>query len=198
MKAKDVARTYNLDVDTFERWLPTSGHPYTQGAFGGLVIPDEHVGAVVQDFSIKYAAEMERLAAANAEAEKAAKEKQQALAGILITSGFNFDGYTITRYSGYISGDDVVQVDRGTVGWFSSGTNVGASMMESLSHIRRNALAELKEAAYALGCNAVIGVDFDYLTLEPETANSNGGTTYLPYVFGVTANGNAVVIEKNA
>lgn len=59
------------------------------------------------------------------------------------------------------------------------------------------ALAELKEAAYDLGCNAVIGVDFDYITLEPETANSKGGTTYLPYVFCVTANGNAVVIEKD-
>ena len=43
----------------------------------------------------------------------------------------------------------------------------------------------------------IIGVDFDYITLEPETANSKGGTTYLPYVFCVTANGNAVVIEKD-
>ena len=68
--------------------------------------------------------------------------------------------------------------------------------MESLVKIRRNALAELKEAAYALGCNAVIGVDFDYLTLSPETANFGGGITYMPYIFGVTANGNAVVIEK--
>ena len=68
--------------------------------------------------------------------------------------------------------------------------------MASLVQIRRNALNELKEAAYELGCNAVIGVDFDYLTLDPETANFNGGTTYLPYVFGVTANGNAVIIEK--
>ena len=63
--------------------------------------------------------------------------------------------------------------------------------------IRRNALNELKEAAYALGCNAVIGVDFDYITLEPETVNNQGGTLYMPYVFGVTANGNAVTIEKN-
>ena len=59
------------------------------------------------------------------------------------------------------------------------------------------ALNELKEAALALGCNAVIGDDFDYLTLDPETVNSQGGTLYMPYVFGVTANGNAVVIEEN-
>jgi uncharacterized protein YbjQ (UPF0145 family) len=70
--------------------------------------------------------------------------------------------------------------------------------MASLVHIRRNALVELKEAAYALGCNAVIGVDFDYLTMDPETVGSNGGTLYLPYVFGVTANGNAVCIERDS
>ena len=54
---------------------------------------------------------------------------------------------------------------------------------------------ELKEAAYDLGCNAVIGVDFDYITLEPESATL-GRTIYEPYVICVTANGNAVVIEK--
>ena len=70
--------------------------------------------------------------------------------------------------------------------------------MQSLVHIRRNALAELKEAALALGCNAVIGVDFDYLTLDPESATSSGGTLYLPFLFGVTANGNAVIIEKDS
>ena len=69
-------------------------------------------------------------------------------------------------------------------------------MLESLTVIRRNALKELKEATLDLGCNAFIGVDFDYLTSEPETINITGGTSYLPYVFCVTANGNAVIIEK--
>jgi len=74
---------------------------------------------------------------------------------------------------------------------------VAPDLLAGLVHIRRNALAELKEAAYDLGCNAVIGVDFDYLTMDPETAGSNGGTLYLPFLFAVTANGNAVVIEKH-
>jgi uncharacterized protein YbjQ (UPF0145 family) len=88
-------------------------------------------------------------------------------------------------------------INRGQAGVFGGGvTDVGASLMEAMVVMRRNALAELKEAAYALGCNAVIGVDFDYLTLDPETVSSSGGTLYLPYVFGVTANGNAVVIER--
>ncbi|PWG59740.1 hypothetical protein DF200_06100 [Bifidobacterium catulorum] len=117
---------------------------------------------------------------------------------ILITSGFNFDGYSIKKYSGYISGDDVLQIDRGREGIFSNPTAVGPAMSKALVSLRRNALAELKEAALDLGCNAVIGVDFDYMTLAPETVNMNGGTLYLPYVFCVTANGNAVVIEKKA
>ena len=69
-------------------------------------------------------------------------------------------------------------------------------LTDALVKIRIQALKELKEAAYDLGCNAVIGVDFDYITLEPETANL-GHTVYEPYVICVTANGNAVVIEKN-
>ena len=36
----------------------------------------------------------------------------------------------------------------------------------------------------------------DNITLEPETANLSGGTTYEPYEKCVTANRNAVVIEK--
>lgn len=119
------------------------------------------------------------------------------MASMLITSGFNFDGYTITKYSGYISGDDAVSVDRG-MALFGTNVSVKDKLLASLVTIRRNALQELREAAYALGCNAIIGVDFDYLTLDPETGDLlTGRTFYQPYVFAVTANGNAVVIEKN-
>ena len=110
---------------------------------------------------------------------------------MLVTSGFNFDGYTIKRYSGYISGDDAIQINRDEL--FAG---QGQKLSDALVQIRIQALKELKEAAYDLGCNAVVGVDFDYLTFEPETIS---GTThyYEPYVVCVTANGNAVVIEKN-
>ena len=70
-------------------------------------------------------------------------------------------------------------------------------MTNALVKIRRQALKELKEAAYNLGCNAVIGVDFDYLTLDPESVTLGGAVRYEPYVICVTANGNAVVIKKN-
>lgn len=143
----------------------------------------------------KAAEEKEKAAEEKERSEKAAAEKRAALANMLITSGFNFDGYRITKYSGYISGDDAISVERK----FSIFANsaVKDQLLNSLAVIRRNALIELKEAAYALGCNAVIGVDFDYLTLDPQRAGLAAGVTiYDPYVFGVTANGNAVIIEK--
>ena len=210
MKSKDIARNYGLDHDWFDRWVPESNYTYKTGFTGGIDIEDgQNIDEMVSRFrewdddrkeTTKLAeAEQQKVSElAEAEQQKAMQEKQHALAGILITSGFNFDGHTITKYSGYISGDDVIQVDRGQGRLFGGGvTDVGAALMESLVRLRRNAMNELKEAALALGCNAVIGVDFDYLTLDPETVNSQGGTLYMPYVFGVTANGNAVIIEKN-
>lgn len=194
MKVKDIAGLYNLDNYQFEKFLRNKKDPlgYIQETSTGLSIEDLAVQSFVDSFN-SYQAEEE---AKRVLREKAEAEKEMAMSRMLISSGFTFEGYRIVKYSGYISGDDAIQVDRGTHGFFSSVTNVGESLMVSLKQMRRQALKELKEAAYDLGCNAIIGVDFDYITLEPETANSSGGTTYLPYVFGVTANGNAVIIEK--
>lgn len=197
LKTKEIAKQYGLNGAAFDKWIKESGYQHRFNSFTGNV--DLGEGYDVADIVNRFRqAEAERQVAAElaAEEQRAAEiVKQQALSRMLITSGFSFDGYTITKYSGYISGDDAVQIPRGG-GMWQAATDVGSALMESLVHIRRNALSELKEAAHALGCNAVIGVDFDYLTLDPETVHSGGGTLYLPYVFGVTANGNAVVIEK--
>jgi len=203
MKTKQIAKQYGSDKEEFENFIDQSGIEWQYGS-GGMIIDDElNIDTLLNNYKLYKSvlvAEKERQTKEQVEERaritKVADDKIKILANMLITSGFNFDGYTITKYSGYISGDDAVQIDRGTSGFFSRATNVGDSLMASLVQIRRKALAELKEAAYALGCNAVIGVDFDYLTLDPQTANTSGGTVYLPYVFGVTANGNAVIIEK--
>jgi uncharacterized protein YbjQ (UPF0145 family) len=209
MKTKDLAKTYGFDAGDFDRWLKESGYQHESsrsfGVMTGLTVEDNKVVGLaklykqaLEQAGQRQALELDRVRQEEAAAARAVEEKKQALASMLITSGFNFDGYTVTKYSGYISGDDAVSMDRPTQGiWGSVNKHVGADLLASLVHIRRNALAELKEAAYALGCNAVIGVDFDYLTMDPETATAAGGTLYLPFLFCVTANGNAVVIEKN-
>jgi uncharacterized protein YbjQ (UPF0145 family) len=204
MKTKDIAKKYSLDPNAFDRWLKQSGNQHKAGLTGVTVDDGVNTDELVNSYNqhlaqeeARLAQEQARLAQERADAARAAQEKQQALASMLITSGFTFDGHTITKYSGYISGDHAVQVNRPKDGWLGVKGNVGADLTTALVTIRRHALAELKEAAYALGCNAVIGVDFDYLTLDPETVNSRGGTLYLPFLFGVTANGNAVIIQKN-
>lgn len=154
---------------------------------------DEELEAAEQQSAEAMKAENERRKERQEQEEREDAEKNRAMASMLISSGFNFEGYRIVKYSGYISGDDAVQIPRSGV--FDRGRN-GQNLTEALVRIRRVALQELKQAAYDLGCNAVIGVDFDYLTLDPQTATITGGTLYEPYVICVTANGNAVVIEK--
>jgi uncharacterized protein YbjQ (UPF0145 family) len=201
VKPKEIAKRYGFSKAELENYILQAGVPHIS-SFAGIEVDDANINALVANYRQYLANEAARLTAQRDAVTRAAAEKQAALAKMLITSGFNFDGYTITKYSGYISGDDAVQIERTTGGIFGNPTNVGAALMQSLVEIRRKALTELKEAAYALGCNAVIGVDFDYLILDPETSNNawnvqNLRTVYLPYVFGVTANGNAVIIEKN-
>lgn len=218
MKTKDIAKNHGIALDAFDTWLKKSKYSHKTGLMGGVDLDDSlNIDQVVSNFKQYLMQEeeniwqakaerdraaveqAERIRQANLDKERAAQEKQKALASMLITSGFNFDGYTITKYSGYISGDDAVQANRPTQGWLGGMSgNVGEELLAGLAQIRRNALAELKEAAHALGCNAVIGVDFDYLTLDPETVTPQGGTLYLPFLFAVTANGNAVVIEKSS
>jgi len=200
MKSKEIATLNGFDHRYFNTWLKQSGYPFKTGISGTVTIEESvNIEELVTSFKQHVAEEQDRIETENRMAQQAATQKQYELASMLITSGFSFDGYTITKYSGYISGDDVVEIDRPSQSWFGGVSgNVGDALMQSLVHIRRNALAELKEAALALGCNAVIGVDFDYLTLDPESATSSGGTLYLPFLFGVTANGNAVIIEKDS
>lgn len=204
MKIRDIAKINGFDEDAFEHFCNSEKSIEVKGTFSSS-IADFDVNRVVELYKREIArieAENEENARAEEEkrlaAKRAAEEKQRALANMLITSGFYFDGYKIVKYSGYISGDDVVQIPRETkfFAGTSTSTAVGEELTNALVRIRRQALQELKEAAYDLGCNAVIGVDFDYITLEPETSNIGGNTVYLPFVFCVTANGNAVVIEK--
>lgn len=198
MTQNEIIKKYGVDINDFRKFLVnTNARGYYEAFMGGVVVEDHMIEKHISSYR-KYLQEEQVLTAVQKriEEEETARKKK-AMAEMLITSGFNFDGYTIKKYSGYISGDDAMSVDRGISFLGLGGDSARDELMSSLAKIRRNALRELKEAAYDLGCNAVIGVDFDYITLDPQTHNIGGGTKLQPYVFGVTANGNAVIIEKD-
>lgn len=224
MKTKAIASQYGIDQTSFEVFLTRdgSGMEYSLG-LASISVDDNKVQeyveayqeacakakaeladrparmkAEVEERAAREKAESEEMAAkakikARAEAEENMRKKR-CMAEMLISSGCSFEGYRIVRYSDYVSGDAVTQIPRSGV---FSGNNNGANLTKALAKIRRKALIELKEAAYHHGCNAVVGVDFDYITLAPETASATGGTLYEAYVICVTANGNAVVIEHD-
>lgn len=104
---------------------------------------------------------------------------------IMLTSGFNFEGYRITKYIGFISGECALgtgflsSMDAGIADFFGSTSNI---YEEKLSKAKSMALNELKTLAEGKGANAIIGVDVNY-------------TTFSADIMGVAANGTAVKIE---
>lgn len=202
MKLRDLCKQHGYDSILFEGFVKRSGFSF-KGGIAGITVEDSEVDRIVAAYEKELVKQEEAAKQAALDAEQAKieaaeeeKRKKKALSEMLITSGFNFDGFKITRYSGYISGDDCVTIPRDN---FWGNNKVEQNLCGALVKIRRQAIKELKEAAYNLGCNAVIGVDFDYLTMDPQHAAALNAqvTVYEPYVICVTANGNAVVIEKD-
>ncbi len=85
-----------------------------------------------------------------------------------ITTGYSFEGYTITKYYGIISHEIVLGTGflselnaafADTFGARSSGYS------DKLSKAKRMALDKVKQTAFDMGANALIGVDFDISTI---------------------------------
>lgn len=105
----------------------------------------------------------------------------------LMTTGYNFETHRIKEYKGVISG----QVVLGT-GFLSEITATFADFFGAESEEFSNKITKAKDAAtkklisrsLEVGGNAIIGVDFDFVTFK-----SN--------IIGVVASGTSVVVEKN-
>lgn len=106
----------------------------------------------------------------------------------LMTTGFNFEGYDIITYLGIQSGSVV----RGT-GIFSETSAAisdffgeeNSAFSSKLEITKEAAINQLRDKAIHIGANAIIGVDFDYVTFS-----SN--------MIGVIVTGTAVVVRKKA
>ncbi len=102
-----------------------------------------------------------------------------------LTSGYNFEGYSIKKYNGIISGHVVMgtgfmsEVKASFSDVFGVQSDAFANKLENTKHL---ALNKLIAKSISLGGNAIIGVNFDYITF---TNN----------MMGVSANGTSVIIE---
>lgn len=105
---------------------------------------------------------------------------------MLISSGYNFEGYRIVEYLDFCSGECVLgtgflsSMGAGFADFFGTTSSTYA---DKLAKAKSYAIANLKTQAKNYGANAIIGVDVDY-------------TTFTADVMGVVANGTAVRVEK--
>ncbi len=152
-----------------------------------------YIGNILQPEDIKVRERIEK------QLEKERKEKeliqkkeqfQQKIAEnanfIMLTTGFNFEGYMITKYQEVISGECVLGT--GFLSEFNASiadlTGTSSNLFsQKLREAKQQAINQLEFACYMTDCNAIIGVDFDYISFS-----SN--------MIGVVANGTAVKIEK--
>lgn len=102
------------------------------------------------------------------------------------TTGYNFDGYAITKYVGIKSGE--VVLGTGIFSEFSAGISdlfgtKSLTMANKLTEAKNAALSKLIDNCILVNANAVIGVDIDIMTI---------GTNMIV----ACANGTAVIIKQ--
>lgn len=104
----------------------------------------------------------------------------------LLTTGYDFSGYKIVQYLGVISGE--VVLGTGFLSEFSASFSdlfgeESSAFADKLETAKDASIKKLTLKSAEKGGNAIIGVDFDYITFA-----SN--------MIGVVANGTSVVIER--
>lgn len=105
----------------------------------------------------------------------------------MLTTGFNFEGYSIKMYKGVTSGQVVLgtgflsEFTAEFADFFGVSSNKFADKLESAKNA---AVQRLINKSVSLGGNAIIGLDFDYIVFATN-------------MIGVIANGTSVIIEKD-
>ncbi|HOD53357.1 MAG TPA: heavy metal-binding domain-containing protein [Candidatus Cloacimonadota bacterium] len=106
---------------------------------------------------------------------------------MLVTTTPNLEGKTIVEYKGLVFGEVIAGVNL-VKDIFASITDIfggrSGTYENELIAARESALAEMKQRAYAMGANGIVGIDVDY-----EVLGQNGS------MLMVSVSGTAVVYE---
>ena len=114
-------------------------------------------------------------------------KQENEINSLLVTSGFNFEGYNIIKYCDFITEETVLGLGA-FKSLYASVANItgteSVSLHNKIEDAKNQAILELKKKALNLNANAIIGIDIDF-------------TMFADSMVAVIANGTAVVIEKN-
>ena len=115
-----------------------------------------------------------------------ARRRTAGFVNIQVTSGFGFEGYTITDYRGFLS--EETGVGLGIFGGIASFSSVSGAESESLRTKLRESkqvvMDRLTKSAFDVGANAIIGINLGYAMFGDS-------------ILGVFVSGTAVTIVKD-
>lgn len=134
-----------------------------------------NIVAVIKEVEINSVQELEK---------KAQEEKYD---NFLMTTGYNFEGLSITKYNKVICEQVVLGtgfLSEYTASWADFFGTESKKFANKLDEGREMANRKLIDRAFDLGANAIIGVDFDY-------------TMFSNNIIGVIINGTAVTVNIN-
>lgn len=123
------------------------------------------------------------------EFEKKRNQKQHAEAARnhMLTTGYNFEGYTISKYHGLVSGECVL--GSGLISYLEAsiantfGTET-SGYSEKMKNAKQLAVEDMIQQSISLGGNSIIGISYSISNL-------------LSNMVGISVDGTSVTIEKN-
>ena len=119
--------------------------------------------------------------------ERNQKQYAEATRNHMLTTGYNFEGYTISKYHGLVSGECVL--GSGLISYFeaSIANTLGpepSGQSEKMKNAKQLAIEDMIRQSVALGGNSIIGISYSISNL-------------LSNMVGISVDGTSVTIEKN-
>lgn len=115
-----------------------------------------------------------------------AEKRNDEISHMMVTSGYNFEGYKIIQYCDYISAETAFGIGMFKALLASVSSVAGAeseSFNKKIKEAKTKAIYEIKKSAIELGANAIIGINLNFSMIAGE-------------MVVIIASGTAVIIEK--